>query len=82
MGSGKTTWTINNLLNQNLNENILYITPYLDEVKRIKNATDRKMVEHVFVFFLRACCQHAAEYCQWQYEMLYTHDVIVVLLII
>ena len=45
MGSGKTTWTINNLLNQNLNENILYITPYLDEVKRIKNATDRKMFE-------------------------------------
>lgn len=44
MGSGKTTWTVNNLLNQNLNENILYITPYLDEVKRIKNATEAKKI--------------------------------------
>ncbi len=45
MGSGKTSWTIKNLLNKNLDENILYITPYLDEVKRIINATDRKMFE-------------------------------------
>lgn len=47
MGSGKTTWTIKELLNKNLNENILYITPYLDEVKRITNATSRTMIEPV-----------------------------------
>lgn len=45
MGSGKTSWTIKNLLNKNLDENILYITPYLDEVTRIINATNRKMFE-------------------------------------
>ena len=47
MGSGKTTWTIKELLNKNLNKNILYITPYLDEVNRIKNATNRTIIEPV-----------------------------------
>lgn len=47
MGSGKTSWTIKELLNKNLNENILYITPYLDEVNRIKNATSRTIIEPV-----------------------------------
>ena len=41
MGSGKTTWCINEILNKNLNENILYITPYLAEIDRIKGQTDR-----------------------------------------
>lgn len=43
MGSGKTTWTINEMLNKNPEENILYITPYLDEVKRIRGTTNRKI---------------------------------------
>lgn len=47
MGSGKTTWTIKELLNKNLDKNILYITPYLDEVNRIKNATNRTIIEPV-----------------------------------
>lgn len=47
MGSGKTSWTIKELLNKNLDENILYITPYLNEVKRIKNATSRTIIEPV-----------------------------------
>lgn len=47
MGAGKTTWTIEELLNKNLNENILYVTPYLNEVKRIKNETTRKIIEPV-----------------------------------
>lgn len=35
MGSGKTTWAIN-YINKNKSENILYITPFLDEIERIK----------------------------------------------
>ena len=34
MGSGKTTWSID-YINKNQSENILYITPFLDEVNRI-----------------------------------------------
>lgn len=48
MGSGKTSWCIDELLNQHLDENILYITPFLDEVKRIKSAaTSRNLMEPV-----------------------------------
>lgn len=41
MGSGKTTWCINELLNKRLDKNILYITPYLAEIDRIKEQTIR-----------------------------------------
>lgn len=44
MGSGKTSWVVQELLNKNYNENILYITPYLDEIERIKERTTRKIV--------------------------------------
>lgn len=37
MGGGKTTWAIDHI-NQNLNENILYISPFLDEGERIATA--------------------------------------------
>lgn len=47
MGSGKTSWVIDELLNKNLDKNLLYITPYLDEVSRIKNTTSRKIVEPI-----------------------------------
>ena len=39
MGSGKTTWAINNLLNPNPLENYIYITPFLSEIDRVINAT-------------------------------------------
>lgn len=39
MGSGKTTWAINNLLNKYPMNNFVYITPFLSEVDRIKRAT-------------------------------------------
>ena len=45
MGSGKTSWVINEILNKNLSENILYITPYLDETERIRKRTIRQMKE-------------------------------------
>lgn len=37
MGSGKTSWAIQNITEQ-INENILYITPLLDEAERIKSS--------------------------------------------
>ena len=41
MGSGKTSAAIN-LMNSQYDTNFIYITPYLDEVKRIKSAAKRK----------------------------------------
>ena len=45
MGSGKTTWTVNELLNKNFEDNVLYITPYLKEIERIKEQSNRKLYE-------------------------------------
>lgn len=39
MGSGKTTWAIDNLLNPNPLDNHVYITPFLSEIDRVINAT-------------------------------------------
>lgn len=39
MGSGKTTWAIQNLLNVHPIDNYIYITPYLEEADRVINAT-------------------------------------------
>lgn len=46
MGSGKTTWAINEICN-NPDKKYIYITPYLDEITRMKHATKDKnrMVE-------------------------------------
>jgi hypothetical protein len=44
MGSGKTSAAIN-LVNSEKDTNFIYITPYLDEVKRIKSSTNRKFYE-------------------------------------
>jgi len=44
MGSGKTSAAIN-LMNDNPDTNYIYITPYLDEVKRIKSSANRKFYE-------------------------------------
>lgn len=40
MGSGKTSWSIQHI-NRNPFENFLYITPFLSEVKRISDNSDR-----------------------------------------
>ena len=45
MGGGKTTWVIDEILNKNFEKNILYITPYLTEVKRIIDTSKRKIYE-------------------------------------
>lgn len=41
MGSGKTSWAIERMKNDNDN-NYIYITPYLTEVQRIKQSIDNK----------------------------------------
>jgi hypothetical protein len=47
MGSGKTSGAIN-LINNETETNFIYITPYLDEVKRIKSSTNRKFHEPTY----------------------------------
>ena len=49
MGSGKTTWAINKI-NSSPNEKFIYITPYLDEIKRVRDLTKdkNKMYEPVY----------------------------------
>jgi hypothetical protein len=45
MGSGKTTWAIQKM-NEDKENNYIYITPFLDEVKRIKEqCSDKKFYE-------------------------------------
>jgi len=41
MGSGKTTWAINKM-KEDEEHNFVYITPYLNEVERIKSTVDSK----------------------------------------
>lgn len=44
MGSGKTTWAVQHI-NDSPEKNILYITPFLDEVERIIKLTDRQFLQ-------------------------------------
>ena len=46
MGSGKSSYAIQEINNQDEHKKYIYITPYLDEVKRVKdNVTKRKFYE-------------------------------------
>ena len=45
MGSGKTTWIKNEILDKNFDKNILYITPFLSEVERILDTSKRKIFQ-------------------------------------
>src|SRR5699024_1374403 len=46
MGSGKTQWAIQRMNEASPQEKFIYITPFLDEVDRIKkNVTNRSFVE-------------------------------------
>lgn len=42
MGSGKTSWSID-YMNTHTDDNILYVTPYLNEVDRISKAVNREI---------------------------------------
>lgn len=46
MGAGKTTWSID-FINQQREKNIMYITPFLDEVQRILHSVDRGFYEPI-----------------------------------
>ncbi|GGF16959.1 hypothetical protein GCM10010954_14520 [Halobacillus andaensis] len=46
MGSGKTSWSIQYMKQADKEKNFIYITPFLNEVKRVKNAvTGRNFIE-------------------------------------
>lgn len=45
MGSGKTSWAIQNINEASSIKKFVYITPYLDEVERISQATNREFIE-------------------------------------
>lgn len=45
MGSGKTSWAIQELLAHEEHKSFLYVTPFLDEVSRIKENSPKKMYE-------------------------------------
>lgn len=48
MGSGKTSWAIQYMNNADSDRNFIYITPFLDEVKRVKDSvTNRKFIAPV-----------------------------------
>ena len=44
MGSGKTTWAINNFVNKHLEGRYLIVTPYISEIKRIMEMTAVKFL--------------------------------------
>ncbi len=46
MGSGKTSWAIQHI-NKNSKDNFLYITPFLDEVQRIIDNTNRNFKQPI-----------------------------------
>ncbi|MCC2250372.1 hypothetical protein JUJ52_10385 [Virgibacillus sp. AGTR] len=45
MGSGKTSWAIQHMNGASVLEKFIYITPYLEEVERIRSNTDRTFTE-------------------------------------
>lgn len=47
MGGGKTSWAINELLNGDPSVNYLYITPFLEEIERVKSESSRQIVSPV-----------------------------------
>lgn len=44
MGSGKTTWAIN-YMNNHQDKNFIYVTPFLEEVQRVKTTVNRTVWE-------------------------------------
>ncbi len=44
MGTGKTSWAIQHM-NENLEKNFLYITPFIDETTRIESAVTKKEIK-------------------------------------
>ena len=56
MGKGKTSWAIkymNELGKEYFRNRIIYITPYLDEVKRVKESEASSMLEWDILNYLK-----------------------------
>ena len=47
MGGGKTSWAINELLNGDPSINYLYVTPFLEEIERVKSNASRQIVSPI-----------------------------------
>ncbi|SEI14496.1 hypothetical protein SAMN05192559_12119 [Halobacillus karajensis] len=45
MGSGKTSWAIQYMNNSPRHKRFIYITPFLNEVKRVIDSTDREFTQ-------------------------------------
>lgn len=70
MGTGKTSWSIQ-YINDNLFENILYITPFLSEVERILDNTDREFKQPIYKGGSKL--ENLNELLDCQYDIASTH---------
>lgn len=74
MGSGKTTWAINELLDKNLDKNILYVTPYLEEIERIKEKTIRRIESPEN--YGKGKLDNISNLMNWQMDIASTHELL------
>ena len=71
MGSGKTSWSIQHI-NESLFENVLYITPFLNEVERIIENTNRDFKQPSYKGGTKL--QNLNELLACQYDIASTHE--------
>ena len=71
MGSGKTSWSIQHI-NRNPLENFLYITPFLNEVERIVDNTNRDFKQPIYNGGTKL--QNLNELLACQYDVASTHE--------
>lgn len=71
MGSGKTSWSIQHI-NENQFENILYITPFLNEVIRVIDNTDRDFKQPLYRGGSKL--ENLNELLACQYDIASTHE--------
>lgn len=71
MGSGKTSWSIQHI-NRNPFDNFLYITPFLDEVERIVNNTNRDFKQPAYKGGTKL--ENLNELLACQYDIASTHE--------
>lgn len=74
MGSGKTSWVINEILNKNFERNILYITPYIDEVNRIIDTSKRKIYQPLYKGKGRSKLENISRLLSQQMDVASTHE--------
>ena len=70
MGTGKTSWSMQHV-NENEFENVLYITPFLSEVTRIMNNTNREFKQPIYKGGSKL--ENLNELLDCQYDIASTH---------